>query len=102
LLRRLDRWGKSKILGVVGTNRVQQPKPKAVNGHEEKDERPARVGKKRKSNGSHNTRANDIPGSDDEKGPDDLDEVDKEILGLGGDDTDEDVSEGGMEVDSGL
>ncbi|RDW64808.1 hypothetical protein BP6252_10459 [Coleophoma cylindrospora] len=86
--RRLDRWDGQKDLnlGVMGTNRVPQgPLKGEANGHsardndETEDERPtAKVGKR--------APGNDVVMEDDE----DLDDMEKEILGIGNEGYDED------------
>jgi Ino eighty subunit 1 len=121
--RRLDRWDGQKDLnlGVMGTNRVSQTKAAAVNGHdavrdadETEDERPP--GEENKSRANGNTHMEDEEDLDDmekeilglgseaeEDGDadEDLDDVEKQLLGLRGrgDETEEDVSDGGMDVD---
>jgi Ino eighty subunit 1 len=120
--RRLDRWDGQKDLnlGVMGTNRVSQVKPAAVNGHdtvrdadETEDERPPEEEIKSRANGdTHLADEEDLDdmekeilglGSEvevEEDGEEDLDDVEKQLLGLGGDgdETEEEVSEG-MDVD---
>ena len=113
--RRLDRWDRQKGLkGVVGTNRVPQSQA-SLNGHapsrdnyETEDERP--LPGPRKEVRKKNLKAEDQEDLDDmdkellglgsdEAGPDeDLDDVEKELLGLGGDET-EDENSDGMDVD---
>jgi Ino eighty subunit 1 len=116
--RRLDRWDGQKglNLGVVGTNRIPQSKPKAINGHgvsrdndETEDERTQHSKSKQVGNGDADM-DEDLDemdkellglGSGDEAEPDeDLDDVEKELLGYGGggDETEEDNSDG-MDVD---
>ncbi len=117
--RRLDRWDGQKDLnlGVMGTNRVSQVKPAAINGHdivrdadETEDERPPEEEPKSRANGgTHLADEEDLDemekeilglGSEaEEDGDEDLDDVDKALLGLGGDETEEEVSDGGMDVD---
>ncbi len=90
--RRLDRWeGQKNLVGVIGTNRVSQNKDSDVNGHgaerdndETEDEQPAVEEKKPRVNGHARM--------DDEE---DLDEMEKEILGMGSeaDDADEDLDD---------
>jgi Ino eighty subunit 1 len=119
--RRLDRWDSEKglNLGVMGTNRVPQQNLTTSNGNnatrdndETEDERPASEKDKEDANGDiHMEDDEDLDemekqilgmvgsGDDDDLEPDeDLDDVDKELLGLGGDETEEE----NMEVDSGL
>lgn len=114
--RRLDRWDDQKDLhlGVMGTNRVMHQKSGSPNGDglrgndETEDERQGAQGKnKRDANG-------DATMEDEE----DLDDLEKEILGLGsdndedsadgdeddmektrGDETEDEMSDGGMDVD---
>jgi Ino eighty subunit 1 len=115
--RRLDRWDGQKDLhlGVMGTNRVLQK----VNGHEaERDadeteeENPREEEIKRGMNGNGDVNMEDdevlddmekeilgLGSGEDEEVEEDLDDVDKELLGLGGDETEEEGSEGGMDVD---
>jgi Ino eighty subunit 1 len=117
--RRLDRWDGQKDLnlGVMGTNRVSQAKAAAINGHdvvrdadETEDERPREEEAKSRANGgTHLADEEDLDdmekeilglGSEaEEDGDEDLDDVDKELLGLGGDETEDEVSDGGMDVD---
>lgn len=93
--RRLDRWD-SHIgveLGVMGTNRVVIP----ANGRdadETEDEKPA-GGEGDEEDLDEMDKEILGLGSDEE----DLDDVDKEILGLRGDETEEELSDGGMDVD---
>jgi len=119
--RRLDRWDGQKDLnlGVMGTTRVSQIKEPSVNGHdagrdndETEDERPAGEDIKQGTNGKgHLEDEEDLDdmekeilglGSDAEEDVDadeDLDDVDKALLGIrGGDETEEEVSDG-MDVD---
>lgn len=114
--RRLDRWDTQKgmNLGVVGTHRVtQQSKNGALNGNkgdETEDEKPVSGYEKREANGDLNMDddedLDDMDkellglGSGEEDVPEvdeDLDDVEKELLGLGGDETEEEASE--MDVD---
>jgi Ino eighty subunit 1 len=124
--RRLDRWDGQKDLnlGVMGTNRVVQGKPDA-NGHggerdndETEDERPPDEEHKQGANGdTHMEDEEDLDdmekeilglGSEGEEDADadadadeDLDDVDKALLGLkGSDETEDELSDGGMDVDS--
>jgi Ino eighty subunit 1 len=119
--RRLDRWDGQKDLhlGVMGTNRVSQAKSGSVNGHdtvrdadETEDERPPEEDIKSRANGdTHLVDEEDLDdmekeilglGSEvEEDGEEDLDDVDKALLGLAGDgdETEEEVSDGGMDVD---
>ena len=114
--RRLDRWDGQKDLnlGVMGTNRVAQK----VNGHEverdadeTEDENPPEEDNKR-MNGNRDANMEDdevlddmekeilgLGSGEDEEVEEDLDDVDKELLGLGGDETEEEGSDGGMDVD---
>ncbi|KAF8862814.1 hypothetical protein BDZ45DRAFT_670730 [Acephala macrosclerotiorum] len=115
--RRLERWDsqKDRNLGVIGTNRVAQ-KPDVSNGHEAgkdndetEDEQPREQVQQRGTNSD--TRMEDEEDLDDmEKeilglgseaegdADEDLDDVDKALLGLQGDETEEDDSDG-MDVD---
>jgi Ino eighty subunit 1 len=116
--RRLDRWEGQKDLnlGVMGTNRVAQNK--GVNGHAEErdndeteDENPPEEENKRvNGNGDVNMEDDEalddmekeilgLGSGEDEEAEEDLDDVDKELLGLGGDETEEEGSDGGMDVD---
>jgi Ino eighty subunit 1 len=99
----------------MGTNRVLQK----VNGHEaERDadeteeENPREEEIKRGMNGNGDVNMEDdevlddmekeilgLGSGEDEEVEEDLDDVDKELLGLGGDETEEEGSEGGMDVD---
>lgn len=120
--RRLDRWDLQKDLnlGVMGTNRVSQIKPDTLNGHdasrnndETEDERPAEQSKQRTNGNARMEDEEDLDdmekeilglGSDaeddgDGDGDEDLDDVDKALLGLTGDETEEEGSDGGMDVD---
>lgn len=116
--RRLNRWDGQKglNLGVMGTNRVAQSK--ALNGHAEErdndeteDENPP-VEENKRVNGNGDVNMEDdevlddmekeilgLGSGDDEEVEEDLDDVDKELLGLGGDETEEEGSDGGMDVD---
>jgi Ino eighty subunit 1 len=119
--RRLDRWDGQKDLnlGVMGTNRVSQNKPDTVNGHdavrdadETEDERPREENKPRANGDAHMEDDEDLDdmekeilglGSEAEDGDadEDLDDVEKQLLGLRGqtgDETEEEVSDG-MDVD---
>lgn len=116
IFRRLDRWDKGAKLDVVGTDNAPPLKPIAVNGNgtertndDTEDERPA----KKDANGDVNMEDDELDeaekealglasGDEDEAGAEDLDEVDKELLGLGADETEEEASEGGMDVDNDL
>jgi Ino eighty subunit 1 len=113
--RRLDRWDGSggRELGVMGTARIEKKEPvgdetedeAAGDGEGDKDAA-------RKDGVEDTIMEEDLDdmekeilgiGSDDE-GPDerdeDLDDMDKEILGIGGDETEEEQgSDGGMDVD---
>jgi Ino eighty subunit 1 len=96
----------------VGTNRVAQPNPTPANGNEmnrdnddTEDERLPSPAKKQDVNGDtvmeEAERLDPVSRDDDEaKTDEDLDDVDKELLGLGGDETEEEGSDGGMDVDS--
>ncbi|KAF4629346.1 hypothetical protein G7Y89_g8803 [Cudoniella acicularis] len=116
--RRLERWDGQKDLnlGVMGTNRVPQNKTASVNGHavrdndETEDEQPPEVSSMERRNGAGRGRNGDnlddmdkeilgLGSEADDDGDEDLDDVDKALLGLGGDETEEEVSDGGMEVD---
>ncbi|KUJ15556.1 uncharacterized protein LY89DRAFT_698282 [Mollisia scopiformis] len=116
--RRLDRWDLQKDLklGVMGTNRVAQTKSDMANGHEvskDADETEDEQAPPREQNRSTNGAAqredeedlDDMEkeilglGSDEEGDADeDLDDVDKALLGLQGDETEDDNSDG-MDVD---
>ena len=111
--RRLDRWEgrKDRNLGVMGTNRVTQNGHVGRDNDETEDELPA--GEDRKgANGDRDVNMEDdevlddmekeilgLGSGEDEEVEEDLDDVDKELLGLGGDETEEEGSEGGMDVD---
>ena len=119
--RRLDRWdGQQGLnLGVMGTNRVLQQKPVDVNGNprdndETEDERPAGEEQKQHANGEGGMEEDEdlddmekeILGlgsendeDDDVEGEEDLDDMEKALLGIRGDETEEEVSDGGMDVD---
>lgn len=116
--RRLDRWDSQKDLnlGVVGTNRMTQSKEAQLNGHvagadndETEDERPARDEGKRETNGDvaveDEEDLDDMEkeilglGSENDEGEEDLDDVDKALLGIRADETDEEASDGAMDVD---
>jgi Ino eighty subunit 1 len=98
--RRLDRWDGHKgiDLGVMASTRVQQPPP--VNGAdaETEDEKPVVGGEGDEEDLDDMEKA--ILGlaseNDDEE---DLDDVEKALLGLRGDETEEELSEGGMDMD---
>jgi Ino eighty subunit 1 len=107
--RRLARWDDQKDLnlGVMGTNRV----PAATNGHirdndETEDEAPPE-GLQQRRNGDVSEDLDDMDkeilglGSEaDDDGDEDLNDDDKMLLGgLGGDETEDDISEGAMDVD---
>jgi Ino eighty subunit 1 len=116
--RRLDRWDSQKDLnlGVMGTNRVSQTKSDTVNGHdavrdadETEDERPPEENKLRANGDTHMEDDEDLDDmekeilglgseAEDRDVDEDLDDVDKQLLGLGGDETEEEVSDG-MDVD---
>ena len=117
--RRLDRWDGQKDLnlGVIGTNRVAQ-KSDAVNGRkggrdndETEDENDRRAagslqGAKRKNGAEDEEDLDDMEkeilglGSDnDEEADEDLDDVDKELLGIRGDETEDEGSDGAMDID---
>lgn len=99
----------------MSTNRAPPLNPIAVNGNgtqqandDTEDEGPAGRTSKKDANGDVNMEDEDLDdaekevlglGSGDEDGAEDLDEVDKELLGIGGDDTEEEGSDGGMDVD---
>lgn len=103
--RRLARWDSQKDLnlGVMGTNRI------ATNGHardndETEDEVPPEVHQQHR-NGDVDDDLDDMDkeilglGSEaDDDGDEDLNDDDKALLGLGGDETEEDVSDA-MDVD---
>jgi Ino eighty subunit 1 len=115
--RRLDRWDSQKglNLGVMGTNRVAQ---KPLNGHNEERDNdetedeipPEEENKQVNGNGDVNMDDDEVlddmekeilglGSGEDEDVEEDLDDVDKELLGLGGDETEEEGSDGGMDVD---
>lgn len=115
--RRLDRWDEQRHLhlGVVGTNRMQQDKPDA-NGHEtgrdnDETEEETPMVKTKKSKPKRPRARDEDEGIDEEKDApelgsendgepeEDLDEVDKTLLGMRGDETEEEGSEGGMDLD---
>jgi Ino eighty subunit 1 len=116
LFRRLDRWDKGSELGVMSTSRAPPLKSIAVNGNGKQrgsDNTKAKrsASHKQDSNGDVNMEDEDLDdmekeilglasGEEGEAGAEDLDDVDKELLGLGADETEEEGSEGGMEVDS--
>lgn len=99
----------------MSTSRAPPLKPIAINGNgtqrgsdDTKAKRPA--SHKQDANGDVNMEDEDLDdmekeilglasGEDGEAGAEDLDDVDKELLGLGADETEEEGSEGGMEVD---
>jgi Ino eighty subunit 1 len=99
------------------TNRTPPLKPIAVNGNgaqpvndDTEDEAPARRAKQNDANGDVNMEDEELDdaekevlglgsGDEDDAGAEDLDDVDKELLGIGGDDTEDDASDGGMDVD---
>jgi Ino eighty subunit 1 len=105
-------------LGVMATSRGPPLKPIAVNGNgtqrandDTEEDRPAGRANKKDANGDVNMEDEDledvekevlglVSGDEDEGGAEDLDEVDKELLGLGADETEEEASEGGMDVDN--
>ncbi|CAL3963198.1 hypothetical protein PZA11_000885 [Diplocarpon coronariae] len=118
MTRRLDRWeGQRDLnLGVMGTNRINQNIPGDLNGHgaerdndETEDERQPVKNPPPISNG--HARVEDEEdlddmekeilgmGSDEGDADEDLDDVDKALLNLGGDDETEDENSDGMEVD---
>ncbi|TVY94104.1 Ino eighty subunit [Lachnellula willkommii] len=106
--RRLARWDDQKDLnlGVMGTNRV----PVATNGHvrdddETEDDAPLEDLQPRR-NGNLSEVLDDIDkeilglGSEaDDDADEDLNDDDKMLLGLGGDETEEDISDGAMDMD---
>lgn len=117
--RRLARWESQKglNLGVMGTNRVTQPKSGA-NGRdgsrdndetEDEIEKPVERAKKGVNGDVAMEDEEDLDdmekeilglgSGEDEEAEEDLDDVDKELLGLGGDETEEEGSEGAMDVD---
>jgi Ino eighty subunit 1 len=109
--RRLDRWDgqQDQNLGVVGTNRVSNGHEAGKDVDETEDEQQQPRTQKRGTNGNAR-RADDEDlddmekeilglGSDEEgDGDEDLDDVDKALLGLQGDETEDDNSDG-MDVD---
>jgi Ino eighty subunit 1 len=98
--RRLDRWDGHKGIdfGVVGTSRVQHSAP--INGVEgdTEDEKP--IGGGDGDEEDLDEMDKEILGlgseNDDEE---DLDDVEKALLGLRGDETEEELSDGGMILD---
>ncbi|KAG9245870.1 hypothetical protein BJ878DRAFT_499573, partial [Calycina marina] len=115
--RRLDRWdAQMGIKGVVGTNRVLQPQLLAMNGHNNSrdayasEDEPSlppepKLPRDESTKADEQEDLDDMDkellglGSGDEERPDeDLDDVEKELLGLGGDDTEDDNTDG-MDVD---
>ncbi|KAH7409069.1 hypothetical protein BKA64DRAFT_570703 [Cadophora sp. MPI-SDFR-AT-0126] len=112
--RRLDRWEGQKGLGVMGTGRIA-PKD-AANGHETsrdndetEDEHPASQQQLPRANGhariDEEEDLDDMEkeilgmGSEADDGDEDLDDVDKALLNLGGGDETEDEPSDGMDVD---
>lgn len=111
--RRLDRWDAQKgmNLGVVGPNRVSQTKSMELNGNktahdndETEDEKPPKLyTATHKANGDIPVDDEDLDDMDKEllglgSGEDeDLDDVEKALLGIGGDETEDEISE--MDVD---
>ncbi|TAQ85858.1 hypothetical protein B7494_g5809 [Chlorociboria aeruginascens] len=107
--RRLDRWDDQKDLnlGVVGTHRIVQP---GMNGHthsrdndETEDDTPgpghAKWRDGRREDGDDlDDMDKEILGLGSENDEEDLDAVDKALLGMG-DETEEEGSDGGMDVD---
>jgi Ino eighty subunit 1 len=95
--RRLDRWDKEQHLnlGVMGTNRVPQSKDVDANGapdnDETEDERPPMQNREQGANG--NVRMED---------EEDLDDMEKEILGLGSEAEEDGEGEGEGEGDEDL
>lgn len=101
----------------MDTNRAPPLKSIAVNGNgtqplndDTEDEAPARRANKKDANGDVNMDDEELDdaekealglgsGDEDDAGAEDLDDVDKELLGIGGDDTEDDASDGGMDVD---
>jgi Ino eighty subunit 1 len=91
----------------------------AVNGNgtqrandDTEDERPARGATRKDANGDVNMEDDELDeaekevlglvSGDEDEAAEDLDEVEKELLGLGADETEEEASEGGMDVDNDL
>ncbi|KAL5317796.1 hypothetical protein ACEPPN_014896 [Leptodophora sp. 'Broadleaf-Isolate-01'] len=114
--RRLDRWEGQKGLGVMGTGRVAPKDSGEANGHETgrdndetEDEHPASQAMQPRANGhTRMEEEEDLDdmekeilgmGSDAEDGDEDLDDVDKALLNLGGGDETEDEASDGMDVD---
>ncbi|KAH8803260.1 putative Ino eighty subunit 1 [Xylogone sp. PMI_703] len=115
--RRLDRWDDQRDLhlGVVATTRTPRAKPE-TNGNETgrdndetEDETPMVKADKTKSrrqlarNGEEGAEdeknAADLGSENDDEQEEDLDDVDKTLLGIGGDETEEEGSDGGMDLD---
>jgi Ino eighty subunit 1 len=116
--RRLDRWDSHKgvALGVIGTNRVAQPSQVSTNGHSQphvnddtEDEPMSQEPPRDIARAQTQDEDEDLDemekeilglGSDNDNDvEEDLDDVDKALLGLRGDETEEDGSEGGMDLD---
>ncbi|KAG0645404.1 Ino eighty subunit 1 [Hyphodiscus hymeniophilus] len=105
--RRLDRWEgrKDRNLGVMGTKRVAQNGYNERDNDETEDEiRPETKGPRMNSEGRYHLdealdeMEKEILGLGSGEDPEeDLDDVDKELLGLGGDETEEEGS--GMDID---
>jgi Ino eighty subunit 1 len=109
--RRLDRWDGSKYpnLGVMGTKRASKTNPATVNCHdavrdadETEDERPPEGNKLRANGDAHMEDDEDLDDmasevEEDRDTDEDLDDV--ELLDLGGDEAEEDISDGRMDVD---
>jgi Ino eighty subunit 1 len=104
--RRLDRWdGHRGIdLGVVAGTRVQQGVPVHDDGNgdevldDTEDEKPIEGGDGDEEDLDDMDKELLGLASDNEE-REDLDDVEKALLGIGGDETEDDVSDGGMDVD---
>ncbi|ESZ90398.1 hypothetical protein SBOR_9209 [Sclerotinia borealis F-4128] len=117
--RRLDRWDGQKglNLGVIGTNRVSTIN--GINGHgardsdetEDEQDQPIIYQSKHQTNGHASVQEggdedlDDIDKellglvTDNDDDDDDLDMIEKSLLGIGGDETEGDISDTGMDVD---
>lgn len=118
--RRLERWDGQKglNLGVIGTNRISTNN--GTNGHgardsdeteDERDQPPIHHSKQHKTNGHVSAQEggdedlDDMDkellglGSDNDDDEEDLDAIEKSLLGIGGDETEADISDMGMDMD---
>lgn len=93
--RRLDRWDSHKgvRLGVMGTNRVM---PHGIEDETE-DEKP--IGNAHMDDDLDEMDKEILGLASEVDAEEDLDEVEKVLLGMAGDETEEDVSDGGMDID---